>query len=55
VLDNSSFKQWYNNPQSQLLWVKGDPRKGKTILLCGIIDELQKTVARTASVSYFFC
>ncbi|KAF2741765.1 HET-domain-containing protein, partial [Sporormia fimetaria CBS 119925] len=55
VLDNSSFKQWHNDPQSQLLWVKGDPGKGKTMLLCGIIDELQKTLARTASVSYFFC
>ncbi|KAF2878163.1 NACHT domain-containing protein [Massariosphaeria phaeospora] len=40
---------------SQLLWIKGDPGKGKTMLLCGIIDELQKTLARTASVSYFFC
>ena len=55
VLDNSSFKQWHNDPQSQLLWIKGDPGKGKTMLLCGIIDELQKTTASTASVVYFFC
>jgi hypothetical protein len=55
VLENSSFQQWHNDPQSQLLWVKGDPGKGKTMLLCGIINELQRAVARTASVSYFFC
>jgi hypothetical protein len=55
VLDNSSFQQWHDDPQSQLLWIKGDPGKGKTMLLCGIINELQKTVANTASVSYFFC
>lgn len=55
VLDNSSFKQWRNDPQSQLLWIKGDPGKGKTMLLCGIINELQKTVTGTTSVSYFFC
>lgn len=55
VLDNGSFQQWHNDPQNQLLWIKGDPGKGKTMLLCGIIDELQKTVARSASVSYFFC
>ncbi|KAF2022815.1 HET-domain-containing protein, partial [Setomelanomma holmii] len=55
VLNNSSFQQWLNNSHSQLLWIKGDPGKGKTMLLCGIINELQKTVARTASVSYFFC
>jgi hypothetical protein len=55
VLDNASFRQWLNDPRSRLLWIKGDPGKGKTMLLCGIIDELQKMVANTVSVSYFFC
>jgi hypothetical protein len=55
ILDNASFQQWHNASQSQLLWIKGDPGKGKTMLLCGIIDELQKTAVRTACVSYFFC
>jgi hypothetical protein len=55
VLDNSSFRQWHDDPQSQLLWIKGDPGKGKTMLLCGVIDELQKTTGSTASVVYFFC
>jgi hypothetical protein len=54
VLNNSSFQQWHSL-QSQLLWVKGDPGKGKTMLLCGIIDELQKSAARNTLVSYFFC
>lgn len=55
VLDNASFQQWQNDPHSRLLWIKGDPGKGKTMLLCGIIDELHKATARTACVSYFFC
>jgi hypothetical protein len=55
VFDNSSFQEWHNDPQSQLLWIKGDPGKGKTMLLCGIINELQKLIARTTLVSYFFC
>ncbi|KAF2625510.1 WD40 repeat-like protein [Macroventuria anomochaeta] len=55
VFDNSSFQEWRNDAQSQLLWIKGDPGKGKTMLLCGIINELQKTIASTASVTYFFC
>jgi hypothetical protein len=56
VLDNASFQQWQNDPRSRLLWIKGDPGKGKTMLLCGIIDELQRTAAaRAACVSYFFC
>jgi hypothetical protein len=44
VLDNPDFRQWRDEPQSQLLWVKADPGKGKTMLLCGIIDELQSSM-----------
>jgi hypothetical protein len=56
ILDDASFQQWRHDPRSRLLWVKGDPGKGKTMLLCGIIDELQKmAAARAACVSYFFC
>jgi hypothetical protein len=57
VLHNDSFRQWHEDPQSRLLWIKGDPGKGKTMLLCGIIDELQasSTIAKTNTVSYFFC
>jgi hypothetical protein len=55
VLVNPSFQQWHNNPNSPLLWIKGDPGKGKTMLLCGIINELQKTTAKTDLISYFFC
>ncbi|KAH7084733.1 hypothetical protein BKA63DRAFT_1702 [Paraphoma chrysanthemicola] len=55
VLDNTAFRQWREDKHSQLLWVKGDPGKGKTMLLCGVIDELQSSVSRTALLSYFFC
>lgn len=37
----------------QLLWIKGDPGKSKTMLLCGIIDELANL--NLTSISYFFC
>jgi hypothetical protein len=55
VLDNSIFQQWQQDPHSRLLWVKGDPGKGKTMLLCGIINELQSSLPRTGLLSYFFC
>ncbi|PZD22549.1 HET multi-domain protein, partial [Pyrenophora tritici-repentis] len=55
ALDNATFRQWYEDQQSRLLWVKGDPGKGKTMLLCGIIDELQNSLPQTALLSYFFC
>ncbi|CAN9427009.1 unnamed protein product [Alternaria alternata] len=55
VLDNDIFQQWQREPQTQLLWVKGDPGKGKTMLLCGIIDDLCSSMPKTALLSYFFC
>ena len=55
ILDDPFYQQWRNDPKSQLLWVKGNPGKGKTMLLCGIIDELEKSIDKTALLSYFFC
>ncbi|KAL0932792.1 beta transducin-like protein HET-D2Y [Colletotrichum truncatum] len=53
ILEHDDFRQWRDGGQSRLLWIKGDPGKGKTMLLCGIIDELEKS-SRTM-LSYFFC
>jgi hypothetical protein len=60
VLDNPEFKCWRDSNQSRLLWVKGDPGKGKTMLLCGIINELSgstrlKDQNSNVLLSYFFC
>jgi predicted nucleic acid-binding protein len=55
ILNNVDFHQWRDNKQSQLLWIKGDPDKGKTMLICGIIDELKKSKAKTSLLSFFFC
>lgn len=55
ILENAEFKQWRDDPGSQLLWIKGDPGKGKTMLLCGIIDELRKSIGDVANLSFFFC
>ncbi|KAK3382253.1 hypothetical protein B0T24DRAFT_645076 [Lasiosphaeria ovina] len=55
VLDNDNFRQWRDNQENRLLWINGDPGKGKTMLLCGIIDELVKSATHTTNVSFFFC
>jgi len=61
ILDNSEFQRWREDKQSQLLWIKGDAGKGKTMLMIGITDELQEQVARsgkssaTEVLSYFLC
>ncbi|KAH8129103.1 WD40-repeat-containing domain protein [Trichoderma asperelloides] len=47
ILSHDDFKRWRDNPQHRLLWIKGDPGKGKTMLLCGIIDEIQKSTTDT--------
>ena len=55
ILENSDFQRWRNNEKSRLLWIKGGPGKGKTMLLCGIVDEFNKSMAKTDLLSYFFC
>ncbi|PHH49546.1 Vegetative incompatibility protein HET-E-1 [Ceratocystis fimbriata CBS 114723] len=53
ILSHKDFQQFLNDSESPILWIKGDPGKGKTMLLCGIIDELER--ANQTSLSYFFC
>ncbi len=55
VLDNPNFLEWRESNEGQLLWVKGDPGKGKTMLLCGIINELTNSKSTSQLLSYFFC
>ena len=61
ILDNSEFQRWHRGNQSQLLWIKGDAGKGKTMLMIGVINELQQRVvtpgrSEVAEVlSYFLC
>ncbi|OCK72880.1 hypothetical protein K432DRAFT_252461, partial [Lepidopterella palustris CBS 459.81] len=55
ILENPEFQQWRSAQQNPLLWIRGDPGKGKTMLLCGIINELNKSKDETALLSYFFC
>ncbi|CAG7996257.1 unnamed protein product [Penicillium salamii] len=55
ILDNKEFQQWQDHASNSLLWIRGDPGKGKTMLLCGIIDELTRLFGDTANISFFFC
>ncbi|WPJ63720.1 hypothetical protein SMAC4_13665 [Sordaria macrospora] len=56
VFDNPDFNRWRQLRESRLLWVKGDPGKGKTMLLCGIIDELEgRVIPDGGNLAYFFC
>ncbi|TGJ80861.1 hypothetical protein E0Z10_g7892 [Xylaria hypoxylon] len=55
ILSHQDFQRWRDGEGSQLLWIRGDPGKGKTMLLCGIIDELNKAGKEGRNVIYYFC
>ncbi|KAL4733207.1 hypothetical protein BDV11DRAFT_175905 [Aspergillus similis] len=42
ILDSAEYQEWYKSPGSQLLWIKGDAGKGKTMLMIGIVKQLSK-------------
>ncbi|KAL2145611.1 hypothetical protein VTI28DRAFT_6669 [Corynascus sepedonium] len=54
VLDNDDFRRWRDDRKTKLLWITGDPGKGKTMLVCGIIDELTSK-SYSNLLSFFFC
>ena len=35
ILDNPAFLDWRDNDDVRLFWIKGDPGKGKTMLMIG--------------------
>ncbi|KAK2742783.1 nacht and wd domain protein [Colletotrichum kahawae] len=51
ILDHEGFIRW--RAEKRLLWIKGGPGKGKTMLLCGMIDELLALGYK--STFFFFC
>ncbi|KAH6883939.1 hypothetical protein B0T10DRAFT_518470 [Thelonectria olida] len=61
ILDHEDFRRWRDDRESRLLWIKGDAGKGKTMLMCGIIDELSQyrklslSPTHSRPVSFFFC
>jgi hypothetical protein len=42
ILAHEDFKRWYCTEKAGVFWIKGDPGKGKTMLLCGTIEELEE-------------
>ncbi|CAI4216018.1 unnamed protein product [Parascedosporium putredinis] len=56
IKENPEYKSWRSDDTSRrLLWINGDPGKGKTMLLCGIINDLEDSKMEDGILSYFFC
>jgi len=53
ILQHKDFIDWRTKSENRLLWIKGDPGKGKTMLLIAIVRELQQS--QSGLLSYFFC
>ncbi|KAM0228304.1 hypothetical protein ACHAPO_010848 [Fusarium lateritium] len=51
ILQHDDFKKWDRGEISSILWINGEPGKGKTMLMCRIVDELRSIT----KLSYFFC
>jgi NACHT domain len=58
VLNDPDFLGWRDNDDSRLLWIKGDPGKGKTMMMIALVAELSKQLKDkpgSGVLSYFFC
>ncbi|KAF2625648.1 WD40 repeat-like protein [Macroventuria anomochaeta] len=64
ILHDASFQRWRTQEESRLLWIKGDPGKGKTMMTMGLIAEMSESndngpssemVAKADLLAYFFC
>lgn len=60
ILEARDFQNWYGEDREEgnLLSIRSDPGKGKTMLLCGIIDFIKNYLQETGlpwSLAIFFC
>ena len=58
VLEDPAFLNWWTRDDSKLLWIHGDPGKGKTMMMIALISEVSKRLKdRPGSnvLAYFFC
>jgi hypothetical protein len=46
---DAKFRNWHTHDESRLLWIKGGPGKGKTMMMIGLIEELSQGVRLPSS------
>ncbi len=60
MLSDSTFTKWLNDDTAHLLWLRGDPGKGKTMLAISLVTDLSDRIrlqgsASSTALAYFFC
>ncbi|RDW68629.1 hypothetical protein BP5796_09286 [Coleophoma crateriformis] len=54
ILDDIQLQLWRDSDTCPLLWINGDPGKGKTMLMISLVRELSK-LHGNPSMTFFFC
>ncbi|KAK9444488.1 SET domain protein [Metarhizium brunneum] len=55
LFHSDQFQTFLDKPEQQIFWITGDAGKGKTMLLCDVIERLKSSTDKTRRVFYYFC
>ena len=59
VLGERAFIDWWDKDDIRILWIHGDPGKGKTMMAMALVEEislrLRTSVQQKEALTYFFC
>ena len=56
ILQDPILQEWWDGDTNSLLWINGDPGKGKTMLMIALVRELLNNRPRkSTAVTFFFC
>jgi hypothetical protein len=58
ILSDAAFTDWYHRDDTRILWIHGDPGKGKTMMMLTIICKIERRIianGRLDLLAFFFC
>ena len=59
VRENPAYRAWVNNMSSRILWIHGDPGKGKTMIVLSLLEAFSPSAGSSddsaGQVVYFLC